>query len=60
MPVERGLLFVRHLPAVAMTMLFVGLVGLGVALAFEHTMAGLVLGAIVFCPPRSRRRPPES
>ncbi len=49
-PVERGLLFARHLPAVAMTMVFVGLVGIGVALAFEHTMAGLVLGAIALLP----------
>ena len=49
-PVERGLLFARHLPAVAMTMLFVGLIGLGVAVAFEHTMAALVLGAITLLP----------
>ena len=49
-PVEHGLLFARHLPAVAMIMLFVGLVGSVSRYAFEHTMAGLVLGAIALLP----------
>jgi len=49
-PVERGVLLVRHLPSVAVTMVLLGLAAMGVAVAVERTRGALALGLITVVP----------